>query len=96
MSETESTLITSHRGAAVRYTEDIGQPECLSAWITLPDGRETSVTERLLRVAVCRGDQRHPTAEDRVDIRRSFQAAVVARIDQELDREFGSWAEVHH
>lgn len=91
-----SDLITSHRGAAVRYTEDVSEPECLLAFITLPDASTHTVTERLLRVVVCRGDKRHPTAEDRADIRRSFQAAVVARIDQELDRDFGSWAEVHH
>jgi len=93
---TDPTLITSHRRATVRYTEDVGQPGCLYAWITLPDGRKTSVTERLLRVACCDDEKPYPNDEDKVDIRRSFQAAVVARIDQELDREHGSWAEVHH
>ena len=88
--ETHPELVWAHRGAVVHYSVNVAAPDTLFAWITLHDGRRESVTERLLRVIQDPGAPEYgpidPTAS-----RRSFQAAVVARIDHALDCTAGSW-----
>jgi len=79
MSE-EQHLPTAHRGASITYTDDVAKGK-LYAWITMPGGAEINITERLMRVIT----------EDPEDIRRTFVAQVIAKIDHGLDAEHGSW-----
>lgn len=83
--ETHPELVWSHRDVSVRYTFNAADPATLYAWIEVGD-RKLAVTERLLRVITTNPEHR----------RRSFLAAVVARIDEALDSEHGAWCSVHH
>ncbi len=74
-------LPTQHRGATINYQTNDVDLESLFARITLPGGEKTNVTERLLRVVT-----EDETREDHLSIRRrSFGAAVIAKIDRVLD-----------
>jgi hypothetical protein len=73
-------LPASHRGVGITYRVNVADGRTLEAWMGIR-GDLLTVTERIIRVV----------SDDPDDVRRSFAAAVVAKIDATLDGE-SSWA----